>query len=302
MRVLLVYNPRARLARRAPVKAIEAELQRLGADVEAVCAADDSEGRAAASSAVARGFDRVIVAGGDGTVNAVLASLAGTQVVLGVVSLGTGNVLAEEIGLRPGDWRTACQVAVGPTTAAVDLGVANGRFFVAMLGVGLDARIVAELASRHKANFGRLAFAAQFLRTLCRSHPVLFRLEADGEAIECHGWAAVACNTPKYAWRLHLCPDANPADGCLDLLIVKPVSRFRILAEVGACFITSCGPISSAVGRRLFRRARIETDPPAQWQVDGDLAGQTPIEVEVVPAALRVAVNAKGRLARLAQI
>lgn len=301
MRVLLVYNPSARLARRAPVEAIEAELRRLGAAVEAICAPDDCEGQAAVSSAVAAGFERVIVAGGDGTVNGVLGCLAGTQIVLAVVPLGTGNVLAQEIGLQPGDWRTACRVAVGPRTAAMDLGRANGRFFVAMLGAGLDARVVDELAVRQKANLGRAAFVVQFFRTLCRFRPVLFYLDVDGEAIECHSWAAVACNTPRYAWRLHLCPDANPADGHLDLLLIRPVSRLRILAEVGACFITSRGPIPSAVIRRVFHRARIETDPPVQWQVDGDVADQTPVDVEVVPKALHVAVGGKRCLGGFAE-
>jgi len=301
MRVLLVYNPQARLARRAPMEAIETELRRLGAEVEAVRAPNGHAGRAVAESAAVRGFERVIVAGGDGTVNAVLASLAGTQVVLAVIPLGTGNVLAQEIGLRPGDWRTGCRVALAPATTAMDLGRANGRFFAAMLGVGLDARIVDDLADRHKTNYGRGAFAVQFLRSLCRSRPVLFHLDVDGEAIEHRAWAVVVSNTPRYAWRLHLSPGANPFDGRLDLLIIRPISRLRVLAEVGICFITSRGPIPSGLGRHLFSRARIEASPPVKWQVDGDLAGETPLEVEVVPAALQVAVCTTGPLSRLAQ-
>ncbi|MCX7598953.1 MAG: diacylglycerol kinase family protein [Armatimonadetes bacterium] len=301
MRVLLVYNPYARLARRAPVAAIEAELRRLGADVEAACAQDHSEGEAAAQSAVAAGVERVIVAGGDGTVNAVLAPLAGAPVSLGVIPLGTGNVLAEEAGLRAGDWRTACRVALGPATVVMDLGRADGRFFAVMLGTGLDARVAKDIAGRDKASYGRLAFAGQFLRTLWRYRPVLFRVEVDGQALEDVAWAGVVSNTPRYAWRLHLCPHASPADGRLDLALILPVSRLRVLGEVGMCFLTGRGPMPSAVGREGFRRARIETDPPVEWQVDGDLAGQTPVEVEVVPGALRVAVSARGRLGRLAQ-
>ena len=299
MRLLVVYNPNARLAGRCSPKLLEEELRRLGADVELVVSAEEEVAREATRQALSEGVGRVVVAGGDGTVSAAIDALAGTQVPLAVVPLGTGNVLAEEAGLRPGAWQAACRVAVeGREVVRIDLGKAGERYFATMFGVGLDAQVVADISQLHKRNYGRWAFVRQLFVTSARYRMRQFFLEVDGQPIEAVGWVAIISNTPRYAWRMHFSPEARADDGLLDLCVFAPRTRARMLIEGVATFVLQRPALSSPLRARV-KRVRVQCDPEAWWQADGELGGKTPVEVEVVPGALSIVVgDRRCRLAR----
>ncbi len=291
MRLLLVYNPNARMAGRCSPKLLEEELRRLGAQVEVVVSAEEEVARDATRKAVAEGVDRVVVAGGDGTVSAAIDALAGKQTPLAVIPLGTGNVLAEEAGLKPGAWQAACKVAVeGQQVVRIDLGKAADRYFATMFGAGLDAQVVADISQLHKRNYGRWAFVRQLFVTSARYRMRQFFLEVDGQPIGAVGWVAIVSNTPRYAWRMHFSPQARADDGVLDLCVFSPRTRGRMLLEGVATFLLQRPALSSPLTAR-FRRLRVECEPRAWWQADGELGGRTPVEVEVVPAALSVVVG-----------
>ncbi|MCD6351405.1 MAG: diacylglycerol kinase family lipid kinase [Armatimonadetes bacterium] len=291
MRLFLVYNPRARLARRVSAQALGEELTRLGAEVQLCEAGEGDEALRAAQQAVKAGVDRIVVAGGDGAVHAVLPALAGTQVPLAVIPLGTGNVLACEAGLRRGAWRRACQVAVGDHLVRLDLGRAGGHLFATMFGAGLDACVVEDLGDRTKHQFGRLAFIGQLLRTLGRCQPARFRLRLDDQEQEVSAWTVLVSNTARYAWRLRFAPEASPSDGWLDVSVFRFASRPSVAAQGALCFLLSSPDLCPSVQGFRTRKLRIETDRPVPWQADGELGGHTPVEIEVVPQALTVVLG-----------
>jgi YegS/Rv2252/BmrU family lipid kinase len=291
MRLLLVYNPNARLAKRVGPYELAQELRRLGAEVEIACTISSEETVAITAQAVESGINRVVAAGGDGTISAVIDALALTQVPLAVIPLGTGNVLAAEAGLRTGRWRQACRVAVGDVLRRIDLGRAGKRYFATMFGAGIDAQVVVDVAARDKLNYGRLAFVGQLLSTLFRSRPIEFAVTIDEKRHCFVTWSIIICNTARYAWRLHFTPEASPTDGVLNLCSFQPASRLGVMAQGLACFLFQCRRLSPGVKCFVGRRMFIDASVSVPWQADGEIGGTTPVEIELVPSALTVAVR-----------
>ncbi len=287
MDLALVYNPEARLAGLATPDVLKDSLERNGARVvqTIVCGSEGYVADRVAS--IAGSLELILVAGGDGTVNAVAQALAGTETAMAVVPLGTGNVLAEELGLRPGAWRQAIDVALHGRRCLIDVGRANGRIFVTMFGAGLDARVVESVEQRSKSAAGRWAFVAELVRQVVRFRPHRMVLSVDGCQWQGAAMAAIVCNTARYAWRLHLQPLANPSDGLLDVVVLPPAGPARLLASGVGTFLLA-RPFAawwwSARGRAVW----ISANPPAPWQVDGELGGSTPVRLEVQPRCLWV--------------
>jgi diacylglycerol kinase family enzyme len=276
MRLLLVHNSGSRLAGRVPRKDLVACLEASGAEVLDVFPDGPDAVPAAIAEAARVGCDRVVVAGGDGTVHPVLQALPGTGLALAVVPLGTGNVLAEELGLRSGDWHAACHVAAAGPALPMDLGLADGHYFAVNFGAGIDAQVVHDLGVRDSA-------PARFTLTLSlNGEPVA--------SVDVRAWAALVSNTPRYAWRLYFRPDARPDDGLLDLCVLAPRTRGAFLSNVALNFLVRRPVLSTDTLCRAFTSARIEADPPVHWQVDGESLGMTPVDVSIVPAAISVAV------------
>ncbi len=295
MRLLLVHNPGSRLARRVPRDALVACLEAAGAEVLDLLPDGPDAVPSAVAEAARAGADRVVVAGGDGTIHPVLQALPGTGMALAVVPLGTGNVLAEELGLCGGDWHGACRVAATGPALPMDLGLAGGRYFATMFGAGIDARVTHDLVGGDKRTFGRMAFIGQLLRSVARSTPTRFTLTlacdgAEVASVDVRGWAAIVSNTPRYAWRLFFRPDARPDDGLLDLCVLAQPSRLAFLRNVALNFLLRRPVLCAGTVCRTFTSARIDADPPVHWQVDGEPLGTTPVDVTIVPGAISVAV------------
>ena len=304
MRALLVLNPRARVATADPASAgvsgeqIVAALQALGVEVELHVTTSPEDAHKAAEEAVGAGFEAVIAGGGDGTVNSVVGALVGTSVALGVVPLGTANVAAGRAGVATGDVAGACQVIAAGKTRQVDVGVANGRHFLAMAGLGLDAQVAATVDSRSKQKVGRIAYAGQFLKTALTFAPRTCRLKVVGrdgveETREDRLWGVIVCNAPTYTWRLQLVPDAEDDDGVLDFVLLHARSRSALIALAFQLFVAQ----KPAYGRRNVTVIRAkslvaECDSAALWQTDGDVIAETPVEFTVIPRALTQIVRA----------
>ncbi len=253
-------------------------------------AADPGAGPARA--AVRGGADLVVACGGDGTVNAVAEALAGTGVVLGVVPLGTGNLLAGHLGIpsEPGD---AIAVLVGGTDRRLDLGVVRDaedggdRVFVGMAGLGLDAAMIADSSERLKARIGWPAYVPSILRHLSdRGRRVTLRV--DGHRVR-HSRvkALIIGNFGRLHGGIDLMPDAAPDDGLLDVVVLEPSGRLSgWLAVVVRLLMRRDGQnISRYRGRRVEARTR----RPVPLELDGDAyRTANTLSVQVKPGALLV--------------
>lgn len=287
--VVIVRNPRARAPSERTLLAAAAPLRAAGWRVELHTTAHAGEATAVAREAAAGGFDIVVACGGDGTVREVVSGLAGSDTALGTIAAGTTNVWAREIHLPRG---AAAALAMLPWARAVraDVGVANGRHFLLMCSVGLDAETVRRVgAGRAKRWLGRGAYVLAGARNALRSQPVAARIIAGEQTLERDLLMAVAGNTRLYGGAVRITRHARIDDGLLDLCAFSGGGLLH-RARLAALAVGRDLEHDAADGVDYLRSAaiEIETEHPMAVQVDGEYAGETPLHLAVLPAALTV--------------
>jgi YegS/Rv2252/BmrU family lipid kinase len=270
---------------------IRKALAEAGVDVEWQETTADDPGRGQAERAVAGGAEMVIACGGDGTVMACATALAGGDVPLGVLPLGTGNLVAANFDI-PNDLDEALEIALVCRRRRIDVGAFESDRFVIMAGMGIDAAMLRDTDHGLKARIGPLAYvmgAARNLRRPRRRYRI--RLD-DREPITRAGQGVLVGNLGRLQGGLPALPDAVPDDGLFDIAVI----RTRNLADWGAVLVR-------AVFRRrqprplveTFRARRVELhcDRPQPVERDGDpVDPRQDMTVEVVPEALTLAVPA----------
>lgn len=232
------------------------------------------------------GYDRVVAAGGDGTVHAAVNALRGTQAAFGIVPLGTGNDLARALGI-PLEPRAAAELLLRAPVSSIDLVRAGEKVYATVAGVGFDAEANRRASSWGPWPTGHARYLLAGVCTLPTFHPLEIDLVTDSE--EFHGeamWVAVA-NAPNYGGGLRIAPEAVLDDGLLDVCIVERISWAALLALYPALLR---GQHLRARCVRYFRCGKAEFRAPVGAIVhgDGELLGKVPLELAVEPAALRV--------------
>ena len=312
--VVVIVNPaasRIRNARRGRSIVAEVEAwvrEATGRGPMVVRVADAASIDAAGPDAIRSGASLVIAVGGDGTVAALTAELAGSDVPLAIIPGGTGNVLAAALGIpnRPGSAIAKMSTGVIRT---IDLGVATlpaadeasptdaspapTRLFAVAAGVGWDARVMAATAGPHKHRLGRLAYWVSAFGLLREMRPVPYVIEIDGERLELEATVALVANAGELVPglvrpRLPIVPD----DGLLDLIVLRVSSvAGGIRGALELLDRTELGGSPSGAALRVRGRViRIEARPAQPRQVDGDGQGVGALVASVRPGVLRVIV------------
>jgi YegS/Rv2252/BmrU family lipid kinase len=231
----------------------------------------EETGAAQARQAVLAGVDLVIAAGGDGTVTACASGVAGTQVPLGIVPIGTGNLLALNLGI-PLDLDRALEVSLAGEDRQVDLGTANGRPFVAMAGLGIDARMLRSTSEWAKRRFGYVAYIVGMLRHL-RDQPFRVTIQADGgPPRQYRATGVIAGNIGWLQGGVSLLPDARPDDDLLDLAVLTVHAWVGWLILAAHLLMRRDAP---RVSRGTFRRLVMRTAEDQLWEMDGEVIGFT---------------------------
>jgi YegS/Rv2252/BmrU family lipid kinase len=254
----------------------------------------EDPGGGQARAAVAAGVDLVLACGGDGTVTACGAGLAGSGTPMGIVPAGTGNLLARNLGL-PLDARAALRVALAGVNRGLDVGVANGRPFLVMAGLGLDARMLGSTSEPLKKRLGWAAYAVAGVRHL-RDRPMRVTLRADGGPPERRRASAViAGNVGRLQAGLTLLPGAAPDDGLLDVVVLT-ASDWAGWLGVAARVVLRRDGAGAAVQRGAFKELRIEADRAYPWELDGELIGSTrQLDIGIQPERLVIRVPRPAR-------
>jgi diacylglycerol kinase (ATP) len=273
---------------------------RTGTDPEVRFTATAAAGQAAAREAAAAGAPLLVVAGGDGSVRSAAAVLAGTDIVLGIVPGGTGNLLAAALGV-PRSPARAIAALVTARERPIDVGRAwvgaavIPTPFVVAAGVGFDARVMAATTERRKRSLGVGAYFATGTGVAARIRPFAVRLVVDGVVHETDALEVLVANAGELIPgllrpRLPLVPD----DGLLDVLVargrgVAGGSRAALELLLGRGMHTAIGPFGAR-----FAGRRVEVGAPAgePVEVDGDVVGGGGFVAEVVPHAIRILVPA----------
>jgi diacylglycerol kinase (ATP) len=242
-----------------------------------------------ARRAVADGVERLVVAGGDGTMHNAAQALAGTACALGVVPLGTGNDLAGTLRIPP-DIEPAVNRALRGEVRAIDLARVGEKVCIGYAGVGFDSEVT-RYANQVKALRGPLVYLFSVIHTLVTFEPPTLRIEHDGETFEGRAMFVVAANLPRFGGGMRIAPEAVIDDGLLDLVIVRELSRPALLAVFPKVY-GGRHVGHPAVSITRTRTATITIDRAIDMYGGGEpvhsMRPGEPVTVSVMPGALRV--------------
>ncbi len=285
----LLINPLSGSYSRALHDEILASLQGVGVSVAShtVTGPDDARRVCAEIEAEAE-RPLVIVAGGDGTVNAVVNGLSPGRSTLAVLPVGTANVLALEVGIASVDDGIR-RIAAGntkPLTAGTII-TTDGqvRRFLLMAGIGLDGEIVRRVQLKEKRLLGKGAYLLSALRCLGDWPRERFILRVDGREVACH--SAIVSNISRYGGSTVLLPGGDLSDPHLDIFCITATSRrayLRIIADALAGRPCRDDQVT------LLRGAEIEVAGERAIQLDGDYYGTAPVRIWVDPEFARIVV------------
>jgi len=297
IRARLIYNPTS--GREEVKRKLGAILQRLEkGGVETSCHATESKGDAteAAREAVARGFDMVISAGGDGTLNEVVNGLSGAErrPALGILPLGTTNDFARAHGI-PRKWEQACDLIVRRHTKPVDIGQANGRYFINIAGGGSLTELTYEVPSKLKTMVGQLAYYMKGLEKVTRLHPTRMRIRAEGIGeFDEEFMLFLIANSNSVGGFDRLAPNASTCDGVFDVLALRKCNLAEFLRI--ATMVLRGEPITDEPHFIHFQTDRVvvESDHRVQLNVDGEFGGTLPCSFNLLPSHLNVIMDERG--------
>lgn len=232
--------------------------------------------------------DRVVVAGGDGTVRAAVQELAGTDVALGILPQGTANNFAGALRL-PLDLPSAFRVIADGETQQVGLGVANGEYFTEAAGVGVFAELLGLTGAEHhpRAAFRALRYLVSWVVT---NQPLTLRLTLDGVTEEVEALSVTIANSFLLGYRIPIAPNARLTDDVLDVVIIGPLLRRELLPYFRAVRTQTHGNLPK-IRTVQARRIEVVTRRPIPIHIDDHTSGQTPLVVHTAPRCLKVLVD-----------
>lgn len=300
-RAVLITNPAAARTTARSVEVVSSVLRQAGWRLEVLATGGPGDARKIAEYAVEEGVDVVAVQGGDGTTMQAASALVGTDVALGLVPGGTGNLLAGNLRI-PGSIQRAARILIGPGRRRIDLGrmdrAHGSAYFSVACGAGLDARVMSETASEQKRKWGMGAYVATALRVLPEVRSFASVMTVDGEEYEAHAAMILIANcgelVPPY---LRLGPDVRPDDGLLDVIVARADGVWDTVRTVWHYLrdLPATRGHGTFLGYARGRSVSVETEGPQPVELDGEPGGLTPFTVDVVPGAISVVVPSQGK-------
>ncbi|MFZ5783427.1 MAG: diacylglycerol/lipid kinase family protein [Pseudomonadota bacterium] len=295
--VLLILNPIAGRRRRGLVESVIQRVRQQGWTVDVVETAAPGDARRLAATCDAAHYGVIAVAGGDGTINEVINGLAGRNAdtpAVGIVPLGTANVLAHELGLG----FTAGAVArtmLGGHTLLMYPGEASGgsgrRCFSLMAGTGFDAKVVAGVSAPLKRRWGRIAYVWRSLIEALHYRPVRYRVEIDGVVHEAS--SVIVTRSRHYAGPYVVAPEAALDEPLLHVCLFERWGRGEVL-RYGLALLLGCLPRAAGYHVVAGRSVRVSVLSDAgegraqPVQIDGDNALTLPVSIGLSGGAVRL--------------
>ncbi|MGV9213277.1 diacylglycerol kinase [Micromonospora sp. RB23] len=292
--VAVLANPTAgRGRRRALLPRLLDGLSAAGRPVTVLSATTPDEAELACRTAVAEGAGALVAIGGDGTVHRALQAVAGTEIPFGPVPAGTGNDFAIDTGF-PADPVAAVEVIVEALRAGrsreVDLARMTGvdgaeRWYGAVLAAGFDA-IVNERANRMRWPRGPRRYDLAILVEMARLKPRRYTMRLDGVLHEMDSVLVAVGNCPSYGGGMRICPDADPTDGLLDVVVAGRADR-RTMIRVKPHIYRGTHVEHPIVSSYRARTVELAADGIVTY-ADGERSLGLPVTITAVPGALRL--------------
>ncbi|MCB1103178.1 MAG: diacylglycerol kinase family lipid kinase [Opitutaceae bacterium] len=289
MKTRFIFNPKSGHNARNPHLLDRARefIRQNQLDAEVVSTTHPRHATELAREAVARGCGTVVAIGGDGTMNEVAAALVDTPATLGLIPCGSGNGLGRHLGI-PGPGQGAFANLLHGHIRTIDTGIANGRPFFNVMGLGFDAEI-----SERFAHVSRRGFGAYIRTTLSawrsyRAPTVLIR--AGAREIRTCAFILSVANSDQFGNNCYIAPAAKVDDGLLDLTVLQPVNVLQALPLAVRLFTKTVDRSKHALTLQADRFV-IERDHAGLIHTDGEpFATDAQVTVAVRPASLRVLV------------
>ncbi len=265
--------------------------QQRGVDVVELVGTDADHARRLVGDALEHGPDALVVVGGDGVISLALQALARSDIPLGIVPAGTGNDHAREYGLPTGDPAAAVDIIVDGWTETVDLGLIRGadgtqKWFGTVVATGFDS-LVSDRTNRMRWPHGRMRYNVAMLAELSKLRLLPFRLVLDGEREIATDLTLVAFgNTRSYGGGMLICPNADHADGLLDITMVHSASRSKLIRLFPTVFRGTHVDLDEVTTERAAT-VRVES-PGINAYADGEYACPLPVELSAVCGALKI--------------
>jgi len=280
--VCIIFNPAARGGKAV---SLYGELKELAGTVPIIGAAEADSIQELTAAAVQQGFDHIIAAGGDGTVNGVINGIGAGDVLLSVLPLGTMNVFAYELGIRSSQLKKCWELIQLGRLRTVDLVSANQNYFVQLAGVGLDAMTVQATDLQMRKTIGPVSYLLSAAKVIGRPAPTLrLKFEDNSESAGCF---VLIGNGRFYGGPFSLFQEARNDDGLLDVLIFKHQSYLDIFRYLQGVLIGNHTDLPD-IEYRQVRSARVVSEQPVPLELDGDVSGSTPIHFQIAPNKLQV--------------
>jgi YegS/Rv2252/BmrU family lipid kinase len=243
------------------------------------------EAEALARHVAEKGVEKIVAAGGDGTINEVVNGLAGSNAALGLLPLGTVNVFAMELGLPANNLEFCWEVIQGDNMRFVDLPSANGKYFVQLAGVGLDAQVVKETSLAFKRSFGPLSYLISAAQIAAREPPRLF-IQSKNASVDEASFVLVG-NGRHYGGPFPFFKHAVLDDGLFDVVAFKRLGYLEIIKYLQDVVFSSDIRVPEV---EYFQtpHLRITSDQDVPVELDGELVGICPVDFQIREKALRV--------------
>jgi diacylglycerol kinase family enzyme len=325
-RIVLIGNPVAGGGARKKIAKAFSVLKASGHDVELKFTSQKGDAESFAREASARSDTLVIAAGGDGTYNEVANGLLYSDTPLAILPLGTTSVLARELGI-PLDSQKALEIALSGKTETVHLGMISlnrpslpfakevteriepSRHFLLMAGIGYDGSAVYGVNQMLKKYSGKIAYILSGIHSIINYHPGQLMIRAaignrkdieggrfrihrqhcsvTGDSLHCTGYTVIVSNAAFYGGDMKITPDASLTSPYLYVFVGHNKGRLDLVRHLAAII---SGRTLTLKDISYFRTDKITIEGNSHIQLDGDYAGTTPVNIDIVRNALKLVV------------
>lgn len=289
-KAFVIFNPAARGEKSQRLRHFLEATARRSPHITLAGTTGPGDARQLAARAVAEGFETIIAAGGDGTLNEAANGIGLSGIPLGILPLGTVNVFARELAI-PAKIEDAWAVVERGTTRVIDLGVAESaagrRYFLQLAGVGFDAWAVRHASWQLKKKIGPLSYIWAGIKSVRQPLAPVEVVPPSGEA--CRGPAVLIGNGRLYGGQFRLFPDARLDDGKLDVCVFER-GGYRDILRYAVAVLR--GRHCALRDVRYFQAEQFTCEATGEipFELDGEDAGNGPVRFAVLPRAFRVVV------------
>jgi diacylglycerol kinase (ATP) len=238
-------------------------------------------------SAVGKGYDGILSVGGDGTLLEVAQALKGTDEILGVIPAGTGNDFREAINV-PTDAVEALDVILSGKSKRIDIGLINGsKYFMNIAGTGFDVEVVKNTNKVRRIFTGSLAYYLGIVMSTFFFKDLKLKITMDGKTIERTVLLISVANGKSFGGGINVSPNSDVQDGLFNVIILNRVKKRRILIELPKLQHGQLDKIDVAE-QFTCKEITIDCDKKQTFNIDGELMGETPMTLSVVPGSINV--------------